>query len=80
MIVGQGRTQRMYSMGSSVALAAGDTNVSNARQVLSNIPAQKKGNRVPTAPHSVRIVSVRALVTRPATALRPRPAVAHRCR
>jgi|UPI00071AF18B hypothetical protein len=44
-------------LGSSVALAAGDTNVSNVRRVHSTTPVQKKGNRGPTAPLSVQIVS-----------------------
>ena len=54
------RAQRDFdtsATGSSVALAAGDTNVCNVRPVHSTTPVQKKGNRGPTAPLWVQIVS-----------------------
>lgn len=44
-------------VGSSVALAAGDMNVCNVGRVRSTTAAQQKGNRGPTAPLSVQIVS-----------------------
>jgi len=47
----------LVTLGTSVALAAGDTNVCNLRWVHSTTPALKKGNLDPTAPLWVQIVS-----------------------